>query len=151
MEQSSFSDPVERQPKGDKITILPGHAADYSEATFCLMEEDHTLGNALRWMVMKNPDVEFCGYSAPHPSEPKIHLRIQMYDNLSAITCLFEALANLRNLFSSIDEAYQAALADDSYVIEEDTDIKARVAAIAQEAAERRARAAGTAGDVTMG
>lgn len=78
MEQSSFSDPVERQPKGDKITIvrilrfvlaarpfrlalltalslrqLPGHAADYSEATFCLMEEDHTLGNALRWMVMK--------------------------------------------------------------------------------------------------
>lgn len=37
---------------------------------------------------------------------------------------------------------------DDSYVIEEDTDIKARVAAIAQEAAERRARAAG---DVTMG
>ncbi|KAJ9116643.1 hypothetical protein QFC20_000576 [Naganishia adeliensis] len=142
MEQSSFSDPVERQPKGDKITILPGHSADYSEATFCLMEEDHTLGNALRWMIMKN---------APHPSEPKIHLRIQMYDNLSAITCLFEALANLRNLFSSIEEAYQAALADDSYVIEEDTDIKARVAAIAQEAAERRARAAGTAGDVTMG
>lgn len=32
-------------------------------------------------------------------------------ENLSAITCLFEALANLRNLFSSIDEAYNAALA----------------------------------------
>jgi hypothetical protein len=32
-------------------------------------------------------------------------------DNLSAITCLFEALANLRTLFTSIDEAYQAALA----------------------------------------
>ena len=26
-----------------------------------------------------SPDVEFCGYSAPHPSEAKIHLRIQMY------------------------------------------------------------------------
>lgn len=26
-----------------------------------------------------SPDVEFCGYSAPHPSETKIHLRIQMY------------------------------------------------------------------------
>lgn len=26
-----------------------------------------------------SPDVEFCGYSAPHPSEPKIHLRVQMY------------------------------------------------------------------------
>lgn len=61
---------------------LPGHSADYSEATFCLMEEDHTLGNALRWMIMKkyvatvpcshahpvadhasySADVEFCGY-----------------------------------------------------------------------------------------
>lgn len=26
-----------------------------------------------------SPDVEYCGYSAPHPSEAKIHLRIQMY------------------------------------------------------------------------
>lgn len=26
-----------------------------------------------------SPEVEFCGYTAPHPSEPKIHLRIQMY------------------------------------------------------------------------
>ncbi|KAJ9105330.1 hypothetical protein QFC21_001698 [Naganishia friedmannii] len=151
MEQPSFSDAVEREVDGEKITILPGHSADYSEATFCLWKEDHTLGNALRWMIMKNPDVEFCGYSAPHPSEPKIHLRIQMYDNLSAITCLFEALANLRTLFTSIDEAYQAALADNTYVIEEDTDIKARVAAIAQEAAERRARGTNTIGDVPMG
>lgn len=28
---------------------------------------------------MTSDDVEFCGYSAPHPSEPKIHLRIQMH------------------------------------------------------------------------
>eukprot|EP01137_Pigoraptor_chileana_P007181 Opistho-2@3489 len=46
-------------------------------ATFVLHDEDHTLGNALRYMIMKNPDVEFCGYSIPHPSETKIHLRIQ--------------------------------------------------------------------------
>jgi hypothetical protein len=45
---------------------------------------------------------------------------------------------------------------DEDYVIEEDTDIKARVAAIAQEAAERRARGTNPAavtggGDVPMG
>jgi DNA-directed RNA polymerase subunit L len=28
---------------------------------------------------MKNPDVEFCGYSIPHPSEAKLNLRIQTY------------------------------------------------------------------------
>lgn len=32
---------------------LPGHEPDYSACTFCLWEEDHTLGNALRWMIMK--------------------------------------------------------------------------------------------------
>ena len=40
-------------------------------------------------------------------------------------------------------------LRDEDYVIEDDTDIKARVAAIAQEAAERRAR--GTNTDMVMG
>ena len=29
---------------------------------------------------MKNPKVEFAGYSVPHPSEHKINLRIQTYD-----------------------------------------------------------------------
>jgi hypothetical protein len=26
-----------------------------------------------------SPDVEFCGYSIPHPSEAKLNLRIQTY------------------------------------------------------------------------
>lgn len=30
-------------------------------------------------LYSRSPDVEFCGYSNPHPSEAKIHLRIQMY------------------------------------------------------------------------
>jgi DNA-directed RNA polymerase subunit L len=32
---------------------LPGHEKDLSAATFCLKDEDHTLGNALRYMLMK--------------------------------------------------------------------------------------------------
>jgi DNA-directed RNA polymerase I and III subunit RPAC2 len=45
--------------------------------TFSIKDEDHTIGNALRWIIMKNPNVTFCGYSIPHPSEFKIHFRIQ--------------------------------------------------------------------------
>jgi DNA-directed RNA polymerase I and III subunit RPAC2 len=65
-------------------------------ASFQFDEEDHTLGNALRYIIMKklvyligmceknadfllSPDVEFCGYSIPHPSEDKMNLRIQTY------------------------------------------------------------------------
>lgn len=37
----------------DKVEVLPGYEADLSAATYCLHNEDHTLGNALRWMLMK--------------------------------------------------------------------------------------------------
>jgi DNA-directed RNA polymerase I and III subunit RPAC2 len=71
---------------------LDGATPGLTAATFNIKDEDHTLGNALRWMVMKkwvneeggvaceleltdlscllcssagliSPDVEFCGYS----------------------------------------------------------------------------------------
>lgn len=45
--------------------------------TFCIGDEDHTLGNALRHILMQNAKVNFCGYSVPHPSEPVVQIRIQ--------------------------------------------------------------------------
>ncbi|PWN45621.1 RBP11-like subunits of RNA polymerase [Ceraceosorus guamensis] len=96
----------ERPSLSDKIKILPGHAADMSAATFCLEEEDHTLGNSLRYMLMKDPQVEFCGYSNPHPSESKIHLRVQMYDGVSALDALHTALVNLEDLLDAIQTSY---------------------------------------------
>lgn len=58
---------------------LRGAAPDLSAATFQIADESHTVGNALRWMIMKkyasvsvsivspllirdSPKVEFCGY-----------------------------------------------------------------------------------------
>lgn len=46
--------------------------------TFVLREEDHTLGNLLRHVIMQNEAVEYCGYSIPHPSEAKLCLRVQV-------------------------------------------------------------------------
>ncbi|PWO00897.1 RBP11-like subunits of RNA polymerase [Tilletiopsis washingtonensis] len=120
-EQAAVADPpapmeIDEGPKlSDKISILPGHEKDLSAATFCLKDEDHTLGNALRYMLMKNPKVEFCGYSNPHPSEPKIHLRVQMYDHLSALSALLDAIKNLEALFVTIEDAYTANLSEGNY------------------------------------
>ncbi|EEA18941.1 DNA-directed RNA polymerase I and III 14 KDA polypeptide [Talaromyces marneffei ATCC 18224] len=61
----------------NRITILSG--ATDTAASFQFKEEGHTLGNALRYVIMKNPKVEFCGYTIPHPSEAKMNLRIQTY------------------------------------------------------------------------
>jgi len=45
--------------------------------TYSLSGEGHTLGNALRYLAVKDPQVEFCGYSVPHPAEPVMNIRIQ--------------------------------------------------------------------------
>mmetsp|Transcript_2219 Transcript_2219/g.6468 ORF Transcript_2219/g.6468 Transcript_2219/m.6468 type:complete len:171 (-) Transcript_2219:1639-2151(-) len=45
--------------------------------TFAIGDEDHTLGNCLRHVLIQNQKVAFAGYSVPHPSEPIVHLRVQ--------------------------------------------------------------------------
>jgi len=32
---------------------LPGHSEDMTAVTFQILDEDHTLGNALRYIIMK--------------------------------------------------------------------------------------------------
>ena len=141
-----------------------------SAATFVVNEEDHTLGNALRYVLMKecvcathrstdpdSPKVEFCGYSAPHPSEDKIHLRIQMYgpsrgtatetdtaDGENAMLALLRALDNLKDLTESILEKYETDLGRKAYTTESDEpvmdweDINARAEASRQRKREER-------------
>ncbi|KAG2338317.1 RBP11-like subunits of RNA polymerase [Suillus weaverae] len=94
---------------------MAGAAPDLSAATFQIFDESHTIGNALRWMIMKNSKVEFCGYSVPHPSENLIQLRIQMYDGLSSLNALLEALTNLDSVCETIENKYHSSLATNDY------------------------------------
>ncbi|KAM0752804.1 RBP11-like subunits of RNA polymerase [Meredithblackwellia eburnea MCA 4105] len=107
----------------NKVSILPGATDNLTAATYCIYEEDHTLGNLLRWMLMKNPDVEFCGYSAPHPSEAKIHLRIQMYDNKSSLDALHTAINNLEEMTKVIEDKYKESLASGDFDRPEELDM----------------------------
>mmetsp|Transcript_125 Transcript_125/g.375 ORF Transcript_125/g.375 Transcript_125/m.375 type:complete len:116 (+) Transcript_125:68-415(+) len=45
--------------------------------TFVLTDEDHTLGNAVRYMLARRPGIDFVGYSIPHPSENRLNIRVQ--------------------------------------------------------------------------
>ena len=38
---------------GEKIRVIAGDDQDPGAATFCINDEGHTLGNALRFMLMK--------------------------------------------------------------------------------------------------
>ncbi|EPS41213.1 hypothetical protein H072_4935 [Dactylellina haptotyla CBS 200.50] len=91
-----------------KIIMLGSATDDDSCASFQFENEDHTLGNALRWIIMKNPKVEFCGYSIPHPSEPKMNMRIQTYGDITAKDALIQGLADLRDLCDVVTDTFVA-------------------------------------------
>jgi len=89
-----------------KWEVLPGSTEQ--AASFQFKEEDHTLGNALRYIIMKNPDVEFCGYSIPHPSEELMNIRIQTYQG-TAVEALLKGLDDLIDLCDIVSEKFVAS------------------------------------------
>ena len=70
--------------------------------TFCIGNEDHTLGNSLRHVLMQDEHVTFCGYSMPHPSEPKLHLRVQTNGEKGATEVLEKGLETLASVCDHI-------------------------------------------------
>lgn len=99
----------------DKIKLLPGSTEDGTAASFQIVDEDHTLGNALRYIIMKNPEVEFCGYSIPHPSENKMNIRIQTYGNITAVEALHQGMDNLSELCTTIEENFREKVDEGDY------------------------------------
>lgn len=68
---------------------------DKTCATFIICDEDHTIANPLRYMIMKDFNVELCGYTIPHVSSYKVHLRIQTFPDYTAIEAFRRGLENL--------------------------------------------------------
>ena len=86
-------------------------STDAGNLSFIIRDEDHTLGNALRYVIMKNPDVEFCGYTIPHPSESLINFRIQSKVGVDsrvvpAVQIFQQGLQDLRSMCSIVLEKY---------------------------------------------
>ena len=75
--------------------------------TFAIWQEDHTLGNLLRHMLSLNKHVEFCGYTMPHPSMDKFHIRIQTDETIRAIDALSEGLMLVRQAAEFARDKFQ--------------------------------------------
>ncbi|KAI9314587.1 DNA-directed RNA polymerase [Dichotomocladium elegans] len=103
----------------DTLEIIAGASGDYTAMTFCFKLEDHTLGNSLRHMINKNPEVDFCGYSIPHPSEAKMHMRIQTTKNTNAVEALRKGMNDLNDLCEVVRDTYMTELARKDYIIED--------------------------------
>uniref|UniRef100_A0A8C5WQZ8 DNA-directed RNA polymerases I and III subunit RPAC2 n=1 Tax=Laticauda laticaudata TaxID=8630 RepID=A0A8C5WQZ8_LATLA len=89
------------------LQMVRAEGSDKTCITFVLNNEDHTLGNSLRYMIMKNPEVEFCGYSITHPSESKINFRIQTRGGLPAIDAFQKGLEDLTGVCQHILNTFE--------------------------------------------
>ena len=69
-----------------------------------------------------SPDVEFCGYSVPHPSEAKIMLRIQCREK-SAIEALRNGLDELKCVCDVIMDKFTSAVTHDDHEIDMNKEI----------------------------
>ncbi|KAF2861893.1 RBP11-like subunits of RNA polymerase [Piedraia hortae CBS 480.64] len=97
-------------PKKQNLRLLPGSTE--TAASWEFAKESHTLGNALNYVVSKNPDVQFSAYTIPHPSENVMNLRIQTYgqaDGVSAASVLRKGLADLQELCDVVEDKFKAA------------------------------------------
>ncbi|KAK3100107.1 hypothetical protein FSP39_014889 [Pinctada imbricata] len=104
-----MTDKTEPKPKLE-VVETPGED-DETCKTFVFHNEDHTLGNSLRYIVMKNPEVQFCGYSIPHPSENKINFRIQTHGT-SATDVLMKGLQDLNKASETVLQKFQKSVLD---------------------------------------
>lgn len=94
-----------------KIEIANDRSADDSSRTFTINNEDHTLANALRYMIMKNPNVIFCGYTIPHPSEIKVNFKIQTDKTITALEALEKGLTDLNQACAHVLDTFKTAVA----------------------------------------
>ena len=81
-----------------------------SSKTFVFSNEGHTLGNALRHVVMQDPRTAFTGYTVPHPSEPDMHLRIQTFNDVPSDAVLREATSTLKGVCESLRNSFKKSL-----------------------------------------
>lgn len=92
------------------LEMVQADGTDGNCVTFVMHDEDHTLGNSLRYMVMKNPDVEFCGYCITHPSESKINFRIQTRGSLPAVEPFRKGLNDLMGVCQHVLDTFEKSM-----------------------------------------
>jgi len=79
--------------------------------TFALAGEDYTLGNALRYVAMRDPDVSVAAFTVPHPLESKVHVRIETHRG-TAEDGLRRAAAALAKQCDEVTDIFDRAVRD---------------------------------------
>lgn len=69
--------------------------------------EDHSLANSLRFFLNKNPNVSFCGYSMPHPTEELVNIRVQTTGEVTAAQAMRTACQDLNSCLAHMKAVFE--------------------------------------------
>lgn len=61
-------------------------------------------------LTLCSPDVNFCGYTIPHPQENKMHFRIQAHRSVKAVDVLRRGLKDLEQVCDHTAETFEEAM-----------------------------------------
>mmetsp|Transcript_95296 Transcript_95296/g.275360 ORF Transcript_95296/g.275360 Transcript_95296/m.275360 type:complete len:141 (+) Transcript_95296:151-573(+) len=117
---------VKRSP----VTLQIKGTGSASSRTFAIGNEDHTLGNALRHVLIQNAKVGFSGYSVPHPSDPVVQIRVQANPPTTAIAALREGCETLSKQCDIVLEKLEEKL---PYVKQDKIEIEEKIEQMNQE------------------
>jgi DNA-directed RNA polymerase I and III subunit RPAC2 len=84
--------------------------ASVYEKTFTLKDEDHTMGNTIRYMLNKNPQVSLAGYSVPHPMETSVNVRVQTTGEVTATAAMRDALLDIISVCDHVHDTFGDAV-----------------------------------------
>ena len=82
--------------KEDKVVYQSEEKIE-NTGLFIINSEDHTFGNAVKMMLLRNPKIRFVAYRKPHPLENKIEIKIRTNGEITPIAAFKEALKNLND------------------------------------------------------
>uniref|UniRef100_A0A336L4G1 CSON004208 protein n=1 Tax=Culicoides sonorensis TaxID=179676 RepID=A0A336L4G1_CULSO len=88
------------------LAELAGDEGSESCRTFILENEDHTLAGVLKYIIGRYADVEFCGYTIPHPAENTMHFKVQAVEGTRAIDVLKRALEDTTKICDHLIEKF---------------------------------------------
>jgi len=101
------------------MSVYPDGLTDDSVKTYVFKNQGHTLGNMLRDQLLRYPEVQFAGYSIPHPGEHVMHLRIQTQPGSGIATddVLKKALRDIMLMCNHVEELFTKEVQNSGYEI----------------------------------
>ena len=79
-------------------------------ATFTILKEDHTLGNAVRMQLLGDSRVLFAGYKIPHPLLNELIIKVRTNGATTPTNCLIDCVDALNINVKDVEAKFNAEI-----------------------------------------